>query len=89
MVLPVWKQLFSPIESAVLALHVTTDILKDTCRTTAGNFIQKSNIETEEVLLSTGQVMPIWLYLVTLCVVVREIYCNVCLWVHGAHLSVV
>jgi hypothetical protein len=33
--------------------------------------------------------MPIWLYLVTICVVVREIYCNACLWVCGAHLSVV
>jgi hypothetical protein len=33
--------------------------------------------------------MPIWLYLVTICVVVREIYCNACLWVRGAHLPVV
>jgi len=33
--------------------------------------------------------MPIWLYLVTICVVVREIYCNACLWFRGAHLSVV
>jgi hypothetical protein len=81
--LPVPEELICQIKRIVLTLPVTTVILTDTSRTTAGISILKHDIKTKEVLLSAGKVLPNWLYLVTICVVVREIYCNACRWFRG------
>jgi hypothetical protein len=50
LVMPIPDERFSPMQSAVLVLPVTTVIQKDTSRTTAGNSIPKSEVKTEEAL---------------------------------------
>jgi len=87
LVIPVLNQHFSPNQSTVLVLPVTTVIKKDTSRTTAGNSIPKSEMKTEEALLSTRKVILIWLYLMTICVLVTEIYFNASLGVRRVHSS--
>jgi hypothetical protein len=62
--------------------------MKATSKTIAGNFIRKSEIQTEEVISSVRKVMQIWLYPLTTCVVEREIYFNARLWFRGVSLYV-